>query len=174
MKIHPLRIAGLALALALASFSNTASAWGYYHHGYRGGWHGPSSGWVIGGALGVAAAGTYIALNSRPSYVYAPAPVYYAPAPVYVAPQPVYVAPPVQYVAPPPPPRVASADVIAYPARGQSPSQQARDRGECERWAANQSGFDPNQASQWTTGAQTDSYTRSVGACLLGRGYSIN
>jgi len=174
MKNISLRTAGVALAIALASASGTASAWGgHYHHGgyYHGGYHGPN-GWVVGGVLGLAAAGTYLALTSRPSYEY-PAPVYYSPPPVYVAPQPVYAAPPVQYVAPAPQ-RVASADVIAYPTRGQSPSQQTRDRGECERWATNQSGFDPNQASQWTTGAQTDTYTRSIGACMKGRGYSIN
>lgn len=174
MKTSTLRIAGAALAIALASFSSAASAWGYYHghrgyHGYRG-----YNGWVVGGTVGVAAGGTYLALGSRPAYpYYYPAPVYVSPAPVYVAPQVVYATPPVQYVAPPPR-QVAAADIIAYPAQNQSPSQQARDRGECERWAANQSGFDPTQASRWTTGAQTDSYTRAIGACLKGRGYSIN
>jgi len=37
---------------------------------------------------------------------------------------------------PPPPPAI-------YPARGQGPRQQARDRYECYRWAVGQSGFDP-------------------------------
>ncbi|WP_086080517.1 hypothetical protein [Bordetella genomosp. 13] len=171
MNTSTLRIAGAALAITLASFSSTASAWGYYRgHGYRG-----YSGWVVGGAVGVATGGTYLAFSTRPAYpyYYYPAPVYVSPPPVYVAPPVVYAAPPVQYVAPPPR-QVASVDVIAYPAQNQSPSQQARDRGECERWAANQSGFDPAQASRWTTGAQTDSYTRAIGACLKGRGYSIN
>lgn len=170
MKVLSSRIAGLALAAALAAASGSAAArpWGY--HGYHGGYHGPS-GWVVGGAIGLAAAGTYLALSApRPAYVYG-GPVYVGPPPVYVAPTPVYPAP--QYVAPPPPPPVA-ADVVAYPAQGQTVAQQSRDRSECERWAANQSGFDPAQASPWTTAAQTDTYSRSIGACLKGRGYSIN
>jgi hypothetical protein len=56
-----------------------------------------------------------------------------------------------------PPPRqyyrhaqpVASAprfqEVIAYPARGQSAEQLDRDRYDCHRWAAQQTGFDPVQ-----------------------------
>jgi len=170
MKVISSRIAGLALAATLAAASGSAAAhpWGY--HGYHGGYH-RSSGWVVGGAIGLAAAGTYLALSApRPAYVYG-GPVYVSPPPVYVAPSPVYPAP--QYVAPPAGPAVA-ADVVAYPAQGQSVAQQTRDRSECERWAANQSGFDPAQASQWTTPAQTDTYGRAVGACLKGRGYSIN
>jgi phage tail tape-measure protein len=33
--------------------------------------------------------------------------------------------------------------VAAYPARGQSPQQQARDAGECQGWARQQSQYDP-------------------------------
>ena len=36
-------------------------------------------------------------------------------------------------------------EVIAYPARGQTPEQLDRDRYECHRWAAQQTGFDPAQ-----------------------------
>ena len=168
MKPIVLKTAALAIVLSLGAACGTADAWGgrgYYHHG--------PNGWVIGTALGLAAAGTIIALN-QPSYVY-PAPVYAAP----VYPAPVYATPPVVYstapvVAAPPPQAVASTDVIAYPLHGQSASQQAGDRVACEKWAANQSGFDPAQASQWTTAAQTSSYSRSIGACMKGRGYSIN
>lgn len=46
--------------------------------------------------------------------------------------------------APPPPP--PSYEIIFYPARGQSPAQQDRDRYECYLWARKQTGFDPNQA----------------------------
>ena len=42
---------------------------------------------------------------------------------------------------------VQQTDVIFYPAGGQSPAQQDRDRYECYLWAAKQSGFDPSQAS---------------------------
>lgn len=171
MKSTTLKTVALAIIVSLGAASGTANAWGrhggYYHH------RGPN-GWVIGAALGVAAAGTYIALN-QPHYVY-PSPVYAAPypyAPVYpVTPGVVYATPPVAQYAPPP--AVVSTDVIAYPMHGQSASQQSGDRAACEQWAANQSGFDPAQASQWTTTAQTDSYSRSIGACMKGRGYSIN
>jgi hypothetical protein len=36
-------------------------------------------------------------------------------------------------------------EVIAYPARGQTPEQLDRDRYDCHRWAAQQTGFDPAQ-----------------------------
>lgn len=39
----------------------------------------------------------------------------------------------------PPPPRI-----FFYPARGQSPERQDRDRYECHRWAIRESGFDPS------------------------------
>jgi hypothetical protein len=175
MKSITLKTVALAIIVSLGAASGTANAWGrhgghYYHH------HGPN-GWVVGAALGLAAAGTYVAL-SQPRYVYPAAPVYAAPAYPYAA--PVYpVAPSVTYSTPPmaqyaPQSAAMSTDVIAYPAQGQSPEQQADDRAACEQWAANQSGFDPAQASQWTTTAQTDSYSRSIGACMKGRGYSIN
>jgi hypothetical protein len=41
----------------------------------------------------------------------------------------------------------AGAPVI-YPAKGQAPMQQDRDRYECHDWARSQSGFDPTQPSQ--------------------------
>ncbi|MGN6579313.1 MAG: hypothetical protein ACTHJ1_04925 [Bordetella sp.] len=164
------KTAALALALGLGTACGTAGAWGrggYYHH------HG--GGFVIGAAVGLAAAGTFMAL-SEPTYVY-PAP-FYGPPPVVYAP-PAYYPPPVVYSTPPvvvapPQPQVASNDVIAYPLHNQSAAQQAGDRAACERWASNQSGYDPAQASQWTTGAQTSSYSRAIGACMKGRGYSIN
>jgi Glycine zipper 2TM domain len=42
---------------------------------------------------------------------------------------------------PPPPPQ----QLVVYPARGQSPEQQERDRYECHVWAVQQTGFDPSQ-----------------------------
>jgi Glycine zipper len=44
-------------------------------------------------------------------------------------------------VPPPPPP---DTNVFFYPARGQSPQQQDRDKYECNTWAVQQSGFDPS------------------------------
>ncbi|KJK00623.1 hypothetical protein UB43_15365 [Pseudomonas sp. 21] len=84
-----------------------------------------------------------------------------------------------QYVAVETPPAVQAApttsyEVIAYPASGQSPEQQSRDRYECHSWAVGQSGFDPAAATQAPPAGQSDTYRRALGACLSGRGYSIN
>jgi hypothetical protein len=69
---------------------------------------------------------------------------------------------------------VASYEVIAYPARGQSTEQQARDRYECHSWAVGQSGFDPATATQAVGVETSERYRRALGACLSGRGYSIS
>jgi len=39
----------------------------------------------------------------------------------------------------------SGSDVIIYPAKGQSPDQQNRDRYECHTWAVQQTGFDPTK-----------------------------
>ena len=43
-------------------------------------------------------------------------------------------------------PPLPSTEIYFYPARGQTPAQQERDRYECYLWAVKQSGFDPGQA----------------------------
>ena len=65
-------------------------------------------------------------------------------------------------------------DVIAYPAKGQSAEQQSRDRYECHTWAVGQSGFDPATAQSAPPATASDTYRRALGACLTGRGYSVN
>jgi hypothetical protein len=50
---------------------------------------------------------------------------------------------------------IAQGDVIAYPKAGQSQEQQSRDRFECHEWSVNQTGFDPNRASQQYVEAQS-------------------
>ncbi len=40
-------------------------------------------------------------------------------------------------------PHAAIADFIVYPSGGQSDDQMAQDKFECQRWATNQTGFDP-------------------------------
>jgi hypothetical protein len=45
------------------------------------------------------------------------------------------------------PPRVPDTQILFYPANGQSPEQQARDRYECYQWAVKQTGFDPSQVA---------------------------
>ena len=37
----------------------------------------------------------------------------------------------------------AVADLIVYPSQGQSDEQMAKDKFECQRWATEQTGFDP-------------------------------
>jgi hypothetical protein len=83
-----------------------------------------------------------------------------------------------EVVAPPQQQAVAVAqspyDVIAYPMYNQGPDQQARDRYECHGWAVQQSGFDPATASYAPPVYVADNYRRALGACLSGRGYSVN
>lgn len=83
-----------------------------------------------------------------------------------------------EVVAPPQPQAVAAAptgyEVIAYPMYGQSQEQQDRDRYECHRWAAAQSGFDPASAAYAPPPQVADVYRRAFAACLSGMGYSVN
>lgn len=77
----------------------------------------------------------------------------------------------------PPPPPSANGDVFIYPKNGQSEDDQARDKYECHKWAQNESGFDPTQASGGVPPEQANTkraaYQRAMGACLEGRGYSV-
>lgn len=153
--------AGVALLLATLSLSTFAGPPGG-PGGPGPGWGGPGPGhghglpdfsrevW-IGSALYFLAAGSYYMWNAdRKEYV------------VVEPPQAVAAAPTVSY------------DVIAYPARGQTADQQARDRYECHSWAVSQSGFDPAVANTAPAQGASDIYRRALGACLSGRGYSIN
>jgi hypothetical protein len=71
-----------------------------------------------------------------------------------------------------------ATDVFVYPAKGQSTEQMARDRYECHRWAADQTGFDPTQASGGVpadeANAKSGDYQRAETACLQGRGYTVH
>ncbi len=71
----------------------------------------------------------------------------------------------------------ASTELFMYPKGGQSAEQQAKDRYECHRWAADQTGFDPTQAgggvSADAAAAKRADYQRAQGACLEGRNYSV-
>jgi len=84
------------------------------------------------------------------------------------------VEPPAEAAATEPPP---PEDVFMYPRSGQGPEQQARDRYECHRWAADQTGFDPTRVEGGVgTGearAKRGEYFRAMTACLEGRGYSV-
>ena len=171
MKRFSGRLVSAALALALAS--SPAFAGRYHHHDhYRGG---SASGWWIGGAVALAAAGRLdLAANSEPSYaqagVYAPGVAYQssglcraglfgaclcrARSGLRAAPQQ-YA--PVQY-------------------QQQSPADKALANAstDCQRWAVNQSGYDPATISQWTTQVMVDSYNRALDSCMNSRGYRAN
>jgi hypothetical protein len=85
------------------------------------------------------------------------------------------VPPPVERdvsTAPPP-----TDDVFVYPRAGQSDEQTSKDRYECHRWAADQTGYDPTQpgggvAPEHAAGDRVE-YMRAQTACLEGRGYSV-
>jgi hypothetical protein len=62
-------------------------------------------------------------------------------------------------------------DLFVYPAKGQSEQQQADDRYDCHRWAADQTNYDPVESS-YNADKRAD-YLRAMTACLTGRGYSV-
>lgn len=45
----------------------------------------------------------------------------------------------------------AAGELYVYPSKGQSPQQMDKDKGECYRWAVNNSGFDPAAPVRATT-----------------------
>lgn len=65
----------------------------------------------------------------------------------------------------------AAQELFVYPTRGQSESQQAEDRYQCHRWAADQSHYDPTESEYREAGRAE--YDRAITACLTGRGYSV-
>jgi hypothetical protein len=68
----------------------------------------------------------------------------------------------------------ANGDIFMYPRNGQSAEQQAKDRYECHRWAADQTGFDPTKAMDGDgKNDQRVNYLRAQSACLDARGYSV-
>ena len=53
---------------------------------------------------------------------------------------------------------------VIYPAKGQTPEQQNKDKGECHVWAVQQSGFDPTQAQAPTAPPPSQGGERARGA----------
>lgn len=169
----------VAAAAALGSQSASAHDGGHWRFGINLGVPWP---WYYGGG------GYY----PGPAYYNYPPPVYYAPQVIYTTPPaPTYAAPP--GYAPPaytPPaqapvtelgpsgqapvaqaPQAAPAQppqLYIYPRQGQSTEKQAEDRDTCQRWAVEQTGFDPAR----TPGAWTN-YMRAMDACLDARGYAV-
>lgn len=111
----------------------------------------------IGSSLFFLAAGTYYTYqNDTQDYVVA-----YPPQNV----EPVYT---------PPMPASSPYDPIAYPNNGQSAEQVAQDKYDCYRWSVEQSSFDPAEPNTNNAPAMIQVYRRSMVACLMGRGYSVN
>lgn len=93
----------------------------------------------------------------------------------------VVAAPPGAAAAPadaPPPPPPPSDQLFIYPKNGQSKEQQSKDRYECHTWAMGQTGFDPTASGGNVPPDQyadkSSAYYRALGACMTGRGYSVN
>jgi len=70
-----------------------------------------------------------------------------------------------------------SEQTFVYPKNGQSEEQTAKDRYDCYRWAADQSGFDPTKVAGGVNDSDSDNkrdeYKRAEAACLDARGYSV-
>jgi hypothetical protein len=141
-------------------------------YGWRGGWYGP---WAWGG-LGL---GLYFA--TLPLYY---STVWWDGIPYYYADNTYYVwnGTVNQYETVSPPAGLQSqaraqspggSELIAYPKNGQSEEQQGKDKFECHRWAAGQTGFDPTQAGGGPAPGNRADYRRAQAACLEGRGYSV-
>lgn len=65
-------------------------------------------------------------------------------------------------------------EVAFYPANGQGPSQMEQDRYDCQRYAAQQSGFDPATATYAPADSVAYLYRQNMGNCLVSRGYQVN
>jgi hypothetical protein len=155
---------------------------GWYGGGYRG-WHGGYYGGYYGG-WGFFGAGLYLATLPwyYSTYYWDGIPYYYADNNYYrwnsVVGQYETVRPPAGGTqAPAAAPASSSTDLFMYPKAGQSTEQQAKDRYECHRWAADQTGFDPTQngggVAADAAAAKRADYLRADGACLEGRNYSV-
>jgi hypothetical protein len=154
-----------------AGYGGYRGGYGRYG-GYRGGYGwGGYGGWGWGG-LGI---GLYFA--TLPYYYstiwYAGAPYYYADDNYYQ-----YDGNIGQYETVTPPAEVQrqaeqqSPRLIAYPKNGQTETQQAKDKSDCNAWAISQSGVDPSQTTTASPNKHSD-YMRAQAACLDGRGYSV-
>lgn len=188
-------------SLMASSFAVAGPGWhGGYYGGWRGGYAGWHGGWGWGWGWGLGwGVGAGLYLSTLPLYY---STYWWGGVPYYYAYDNYYLWNPTvnayQSVSPPPgaagramaPQAAQSAAVFAYPKNGQSTEQQAKDRFECHRVAASQSGFDPTASvvavpasAQGTGGGQTPSgaaspaqreeYQKAQSACLQGRGYSV-
>jgi hypothetical protein len=150
--------------------------------GYRGGygWRGGYGGWYGPWAWGGVGLGLYFA--TLPLYY---STVWWDGVPYYYADNVYYRWNPTvsQYETVSPPPEIqgeaaasspeASGTLIVYPKNGQTAEQQGKDKFECHRWAAGQTGFDPTEATGAGASGKRSDYFRAQAACLEGRGYTV-
>lgn len=190
-------LSGVALLAGSPAFAQHAGGWhggggGWHGGGWRGGWHGGYGwrggywgpwGWGLGG-LGL---GLYFATLPYyySTYWWGGVPYYYADNNYYIwngaVGQYQTVAPPAEVLsqAGGQPGSAANvqgggqSDLIAYPKNGQSQDQLGKDKFECHRWAATQTGFDPTQSGGGSAPGNRSDYFRAQAACLEGRGYSV-
>jgi len=156
--------------------------WGGGYYGWRGGyygWRGGYGGWY--GPWGWAGVGLGLYVATLPLYY---STVWWEGVPYYYADDVYYRWDPAvsQYETVSPPPEVhgeaaapspgVSGTLIVYPKNGQTEEQLGKDKFECHRWAAGQTGFDPTQATGAAPGKRSD-YFRAQAACLEGRGYTV-
>jgi len=131
------------------------------HGGPHGGHGGGYGGWWVPWAI----IGGFVALASYlQAYYNAPPPVAAGEKPPAIVEQPL--------------PPLTSEKLFVYPRENQSEELQAKDRSECQSWAAGQTGYDPTKPpagsmppGQWIQ-MQVD-YLRAQSACLEGRGYTV-
>jgi len=179
---------GAAHVAGGAHVGGVARYGGGHYVGYRGGWYGGYRGWHgpyyrgYYGGWGFFGAGLFLATLPwyYSTYYWDGIPYYYADNNYYrwnsVVGQYESVRPPAG-AAPAQAAASSSTDLFMYPKAGQSAEQQAKDRYECHRWAADQTGFDPTQpgggVAADAAAAKRADYLRADGACLEGRNYSV-
>jgi len=164
---------------------------GYGYRGYGGwGWRGGYWGW---GPWGWGGLGLGLYFATLPyyysTYWWGGVPYYYADNNYFLwdaaAGQYVTVAPPAGLANQPngqdsgaagPGPAIpgqpSTSELMVYPKNGQTQEQLGKDKYECHKWAASQTGFDPTQAGGTAPNRRSD-YLRAQAACLEGRGYSV-
>lgn len=192
-------VVALASLVATNAEAGGRGHYGHYHGGGSYFWWGAA----VGAALTIPFYYSRSWAEPRPYYYYGPGPTVYVNPPVYVQSQPIYVAaapqpgnvvtqrpsngvielgpvstlPPVNSDAGQPRSsnsgQPSSEQWFVYPGRGQSQQQAANDRYECNRWATNESGFDPELRTHRNPETGPGNYGRALSACLEGRGYTV-
>jgi hypothetical protein len=129
----------------------------------------------IGGAPYYYANGIYYtAVPNTSEYVVVDPPPGYEAAGLQPAPTQAPALPPPAPASPQAVPAVSlPQSLFVYPREGQTKSEIAADRSDCNEWATGQTGFDPARSNMADTQRATD-FQRAVRTCLEGKGYTVN